>query len=291
MTTSMTGFGRGIIDAPFGRLIVEIQSLNRKFFEVNTTLPKELSRFENEIRKWVAEKVQRGQITVRVQWIPSSEILSNLLPDVETLKSLKEAWENIAKQLKMDPNTIDLSFLIANVPSIQKNDLLKEEDLSILQKCVGDALTALLRMKNEEGKALVKDVSHRLKMLQKMVSSIEALAPAAIEKMRQKLQEKMKSLLPQDPSLDDRIMKEAAFFAEKIDISEEITRLKSHFVQFAESLLVKGSIGRKLEFIIQEMSRETNTIGSKSADAQISNLVVDMKSEIEKIREQSQNIE
>lgn len=291
MPTSMTGFGRGTIDAPIGRFIVEMQSLNRKFFEVNAYLPKELSRFENEIRKWVAEKISRGQITVRVQWLPSREALSHFLPDVETLKSLKSAWENLAELLGMDAKSIDLPFLISSVPPMQKNELLKEEDLPLLKKCVEEALLSLSSMKNEEGKALTKDVSERINTLQKIVAAIEILAPDATEKMRQKLQEKMTSLFLDDQTLDDRIMKEVAFFAEKVDISEEITRLKSHFGQFEECLGAKGSIGRKMEFVLQEMSRETNTIGSKSADAKISSLVVEMKSEIEKIREQIQNIE
>ncbi len=285
MPMSMTGFGRGTIDALFGRLIVEMQSLNRKFFEVNTYLPKELSSFENEIRKWISEKIHRGQITVRVQWIPSSVAL---VPDLEILKKLKEEWENRALQLKMDPKAIDLPFLIANLPPIQKNDLLKEGDL---QKCIEEALDALVRMKEKEGMALAKDVGGRVDELQKMVMAIEELVPTAVDKMRQKLQERMKSLFTEEAMLDDKIMKEAAFFAEKIDISEEITRLKIHFVQLGEVLRASGSIGRKMEFILQEISRETNTIGSKSADANISNIVVEMKSEIEKIREQIQNIE
>lgn len=291
MPVSMTGFGRATFDAPFGRLIVEMQSLNRKFFEVNAYLPKEMARFENEVRKWVSEKIQRGQITLRIQWVPSREVLSHFLPDVETLKSLKGAWENIAKQLQMDTQSIDLPFLITSIPPIQKNDLLKEEDLSILQKVVEEALSAMLVMKEKEGEALVKDIDQRIQMLESLLKSIQEIAPFASIKMREKLQEKMKSLFAEDLSIDDRIMKEAAFFAEKIDISEEITRLKSHFVQFALTLKARGSVGRKLEFIVQEISRETNTIGSKSADAKISSIIVDMKSEIEKIREQIQNIE
>jgi uncharacterized protein (TIGR00255 family) len=291
MPLSMTGFGRATFDAPFGRLIVEMQSLNRKFFEVNAFLPKEMGRFENEVRKWVSEKIQRGQITLRIQWVPSREVLTHFLPDIETLKSLKSAWENIANQLQMDSQTIDLPFLISSVPPTQKNDLLKEEDLSVLQKVVDEALQALLVMKQKEGEALVKDIYTRIQLLESMLNSIEEQAPAASIKMQEKLQEKMKSLFAEDSSIDDRIMKEAVFFAEKIDISEEITRLKSHFVQFEESLKTRGSVGRKLEFIVQEISRETNTIGSKSADAKISSIIVDMKSEIEKIREQIQNIE
>lgn len=291
MLASMTGFGRGTIDAPFGRFIVEMQSLNRKFFEVNAYLPKELSRFENEIRKWVGEKISRGQITVRVQWVPSKDALSQFLPDLETLKSLKSAWETLALELRMDVKGIDLPFLISNLPPVQKNELLTEEDLPLLKQCVEEALSALFTMKFEEGKALANDIRERINALKKNVAAIEVFAPDATEKMRQKLQEKMKTLFLDDQALDDRLLKEIAFFAEKIDISEEITRLKSHFTQFEECLKTTGSIGRKMEFVLQEMSRETNTIGSKSADAKISSRVVEMKSEIEKIREQIQNIE
>lgn len=291
MPVSMTGFGRANVDAPFGRLIVEIQSLNRKFFEVNTYLPKELSRFENEIRKLIAEKIQRGQITIRVQWTPSREALSQFLPDLDVLKSLKSSFEKLAKQLKMGPEEITLPFLISNLPLIQKNDLLKDSDFPIFRKCVEEAIFSLLNMKSLEGKALVKDIASRLKKLQIIVGSIEKLSPDATFKMREKLQEKMSSLFEKDQTLNDRILKEVAFFAERIDVSEEITRLKSHFIQFEESLKIKGSIGRKMDFIVQEMARETNTIGSKSVDAKISNFVVEMKSEIEKIREQIQNIE
>lgn len=291
MPMSMTGFGRGMIDAPFGRLIVEMQSVNRKHFEVSAHLPKELSRFENEVRKWIAEKIVRGQVSVRIQWIASKETLLHLLPDLETLKSVKQGWEDLARQLGLDPKAIDLPFIVAALPPTQKTDLLQDDDLPLFQKCVEDALQALLRMKSDEGKALTKDVSKRLQSIRKMVATIEEFAPEATEKMRQKLLEKMHSLLSPDQAIDDRIVKEVAFFAEKVDISEELIRLKSHFAQFEECFHVKASVGRKMEFVIQEISREINTIGSKSCESKISYMVVEMKSEIEKIREQIQNIE
>ena len=281
----MTGFGRGAIDAPFGRLIVEIQSVNRKHFEVAIHLPKELSCFENEVRKWVAEKVLRGQITVRIQLVPSKETVSALLPDLELLRSAKSGWEHLSKQLGLDPRNIDLPFLVASLPPAQKTELLQEKDLGVLQQCVDRALDAMALMKDQEGRALAEDVRGRLKMIQSRVSSIVALSPDATEKMRQKLLEKMTSLLPKDQVLDERIVREVALFAEKVDIAEELTRLESHFTQFEECLRASGSVGRKMDFVIQEMGREINTIGSKSCEAKISYLVVEIKSEIEKIRE------
>lgn len=291
MPRSMTGFGRGSIDAPFGRLIVEVQSVNRKHFEVSIHLPRELSSFENEIRKWVGEKVLRGQITVRMQLIPSKETLVNLLPDLELLKRVKSGWEHLSKQLGMDPKNIDLPFLLGSIPTTQRTELVQEQDLSEIQKCVDLALDALSFMKNQEGKALTEDVRTRLRAIQKMVTSIVDLSSDATEKMRQKLIEKMAFLMPKDQVLDERIAREVALFAEKVDIAEELTRLESHFAQFEECMNVAGAVGRKMDFVIQEITREINTIGSKSCEAKISYLVVEIKSEIEKMREQVQNIE
>ena len=291
MPMSMTGFGRAMVDAPFGRLIVEIQSVNRKHFEVMTHLPKELSCFENELRKWIGQEVLRGQVTVRIQLVPSKEVMEGLLPDVELLKSLKNGWEKISLQLALPLEKIDLPFLLSSMPALQKGDLLQEKDLHILQGCVKSALKSLGGMKAQEGKALTEDVSGRLQLVQKMVATITEIAPESTEKMRQKLLEKMSSLLPQDQTLDERLVKEVAFFAEKVDVSEELIRLKSHFTQFDECLKASGAVGRKMEFVIQEMSREINTIGSKSCEVKISYLIVEIKSEIEKIREQIQNIE
>lgn len=291
MPKSMTGFGRGAIDAPFGRLIVEVQSVNRKHFEVSVHLPRELSSFENEVRKWVAEKVLRGQITVRMQLIPSKETLANLLPDLELLKSVKSGWEQLSKELGLDPKNIDLPFLLGSIPPAQRTEIVKEQDLGEIQKCVDLALDALSLMKKQEGKALTEDVRTRLRVIQKMVASIMKLSSDATEKMRQKLLEKMTSLLPRDQALDERIVREVALFAEKVDIAEELTRLESHFAQFEECLHFAGAVGRKMDFVIQEMTREINTIGSKSCEAKISYLVVEIKSEIEKVREQIQNIE
>lgn len=288
---SMTGFGREAIDAPFGRLIIEIQSVNRKHFEVHVHLPKELLRFENEMRKWVSEEVERGHVSLRIHLTPSASAIADLLPDPEILKSLKSGWEKIAKLLKLDPKNIDLRFLIDSLPLAQKGDLVKEIDLPVLQKGIKKALSSMAKMKAQEGKALIQDIKARLEAIQKMGLSIEKLSPEAVSRMREKLTEKMKMLFPSGLGFDERVLKEAALFAEKVDIAEELIRLKSHWEQFRECFDAKGAVGRKMEFIVQEMGREINTIGSKSSEPKISYLVVEMKSELEKIREQIQNIE
>ena len=288
----MTGFGRGEAKASCGRLIAEIQAVNRKHFEVQVHLPKELSRFENELRKQVSEAVLRGHVALRIQFLPSGDAMHHLLPDAASLQSLKKAFEKLAKELKLDPKAIDLPFLMQHMPAMQKTDLFDDKEAACLRACVDKAIKAMLVMKEKEGKALVLDIASRLKTMRGKVASIEKLAPEASGRMRQKLQEKLRDLFGASKEIDERILREVALFAEKVDIAEEVTRLHSHFAQFEEVLRGKEkAVGKKMEFIVQEMGREINTIGSKSAEAKISTLVVDIKSELEKIREQIQNIE
>lgn len=289
MPSSMTGFGRAISDAPCGRLTVETQSVNRKYLEVFVSLPKEFSRFEHEVRKWVGEAVSRGQVSVRISLIPSGTGLEGALPDVEMLKGLKKNWEKMARELGYDPKVIDLPFLMQVSPALTKPEA-RDEDLSLLRRCVGEALQDLVKMKKSEGKALSDDLAKRLKELERMIGAVEAIAPDATKKMRQKLTEKMEEVLKPGGDVEERLLREVALFAERVDISEEITRFRSHVVQFKE-LLRGESVGRKMDFLIQEMGREVNTIGSKSMEAKISHTVVELKSELEKMREQIQNIE
>ena len=158
MPRSMTGFGRAVIDAPFGRFTVEIQSVNRKYFEIFLTLPKEFFRFENAIRKSLKEKVSRGHLHLRLQLISSAENVR--FPDIETLKAVKQGWERIATSLGLDKGQITLSFISQMAPQEEKRELFEEE--MFLEKCVDEALENLLRMKEEEGNALVQDIIQRL---------------------------------------------------------------------------------------------------------------------------------
>lgn len=292
MLTSMTGFGRAIFDAPFGRLTAEVQSVNRKYLEVFVSMPKEFARFEIEVRKWIGENISRGQISVRIFLNPNGEAVEHLLPDISLLKALKKGWDKAAKALKTDTDKVDLPFIMQYLPIGPKQDLGKEEDLEALRRCVKKAIEGLLKMKQAEGKALAQDLAGRLKKIERMIVEVEKLAPNAAQKMREKLQERLLEALKPGAELEERLLREVALFAERVDISEEITRLFSHIAQFEELLSPKQtSTGRKMDFLIQEMGREVNTIGAKSMEAKISHLVVELKSELEKMREQIQNIE
>jgi uncharacterized protein (TIGR00255 family) len=218
--------------------------------------------------------------------------MDNLLPDVKLLGSLRTGWEHIAETLGYGKQVIDFAFLVKNLADAPQTRLANDEDFTPISEALSHALHALDAMKSVEGKALAKDMSYRLTLMETHLGAIEEIAPDAVAKMRQKLKERMEEVYSQPEQLDERLLREVALFAEKIDISEEITRFRSHLAQYRDYLASRdGPVGRKMDFLTQEMGREINTIGSKSMDARISHLVVNVKSELEKIREQNQNIE
>jgi len=288
---SMTGFGRAEVEAPFGKIVTEIQSVNRKYFEVNVHLPRDFSRFENSVRKQIGEVVARGSLTVRIHLLPNTSTIENLLPDVEILQSLKKGWEALALSLGYEKGVVNLPFLLERSAAIAQTKEIKEGDFDSFGQCIKQALLALQSMKELEGASLAKDISTRLKEIAQKVDAIEKGAPDAVHKLRQKLKERMDEILAPGVELDDRLLREIALYAERLDISEEVTRFRSHISQYLDLLKSKDSNGRKMDFLIQEMGREINTMGSKSMDANISHLVVEVKSELEKVREQIQNIE
>lgn len=290
MLASMTGFGRTILEAPFGKIVIELQSINRKYLEIFVSLPKEYGRFEPDIRKWIQEKISRGQVSVRAYVIGGSESSASL-PSLELLQSYKEGWEKLATQLGYNSSTIDLPFLMAQLPKLSAVELARDEDLPFFEAATKEALKNLLAMKQTEGKALSADIQKRLEMMEHHLAVIEPLVPEAVHRMKKKMQERILEVAPSLSETDERILREIAIFAEKVDIAEELTRFRSHVQQFEALLKTPHPTGRKMDFLVQEMGREINTIGSKSLEAKIAHLVVEVKSELEKIREQIQNIE
>lgn len=288
MTRSMTAYSRATSDEVEGLIwVVEIHAVNRKMLDIHMHVSRELLFLEIDLRKMVAKEVQRGQVTVKIQYKKSR----NTQAALPLLKKLKTHWEKMAKSLGFSKSEIDLTFLLEQMDRVSLEEELGTKIRATLEKTLQGALTIFIKMKETEGKALALDVTKRLKTLSTTVGAIEKQSAKAPEKYRKKLILRLKELL-EDAARDERVLREVALFAEKADITEEITRLKSHVAQTNALFKSKEkSIGRTLDFLTQEMLREINTIASKSPDLAITQKAVECKAELEKIREQVQNIE
>ena len=293
MLRSMTAYGRASIEHRLGRFVVEIYSVNKKFFEVTYYGPVELSRFDMDIRKWVNAEVSRGYVTVRVSadFEESSPVV--VKPNISLAKQLKAAWKRIAEEVGCD-GRVDLALLAQEENLICHSDELRDEEAyrQLLQRCVSEALQQLIAMKDKEGCALIEDIEGRLSFLHQGIEAIASRAKGAPNRYRQKLEATLQEVLSGGFEDEERLLREVCIYADRVDVSEEITRFRAHLEHF-ESLL-RGEevrIGKKLDFILQELNREINTIGSKVADVEIARLVVEIKNELERIREQIQNVE
>lgn len=289
----MTAYGRFSLSSKVARFTAEIQSVNRKYLEINVSLPPELMRFEGEVKKWVGEKVGRGQVNIRLTAIFDEATPVVVAPNLSLARQVKKAWDEIAKDLKIKEG-FELEMLAGQEGILLFNTEIgnEEEYRKDLYATVEGALKPFLLMKDKEGEALTVDTANRLAKLQGWIDIIATKAPGATAKYRQKLVERIEELLPGAVENEERILREIGLYAEKIDVEEEITRFKSHLKQFHDLLQKNsGSIGKTLEFMLQELNREINTIGSKSSDVDVSRHVIDVKSELERIREQIQNVE
>lgn len=280
--SSMTAFGQGEVISKQGRILVEIQSLNRRYLEFNLNLPKSLSYLEMQIRQFLSKKLFRGQITLSLLWQKDQKI--GIKPNLSLAHELKEGWDQIAQHLKLQ-ESFNLS-LIASEPNlflIEEENFAEEPFFEALET----ALSHLLKMKEEEGEKLAKDLDQRLSFLETQIAQIEKKAPLFVEKYREKLKKRTEEIADL-PDNEERILREIVLFAEKSDVTEEIVRFKIHVEQFRKTMKEGFANGKKLDFLLQELVRESNTIGSKGQETAI---VVEIKSELEKMREQVQNIE
>jgi uncharacterized protein (TIGR00255 family) len=287
----MTGFGSGRGDAGGEATEIEIRSVNHKFIEVKVRLPRELSALETEIVRAVKDRLARGAVEVAVRRTAASGLLA---PRVN--QALAEAYVAAFRELKARlglAGEIAVADVVAAEGVVRLEE--REVDLGAARASVSaallGALAALASMRTREGEALARDVEARLSAIEALVARVAELAPRAVELQRARLAERVAELA-RGVSLDPgRLEQEVALFAERTDVAEETTRLASHLAQ-ARALLASGEpAGRRLDFLVQEMHREANTIGSKSQSAEISVAVVSLKAEIERIREQVQNVE
>ncbi len=289
----MTAYGRAEVCSPQGLISVEVQSLNRKYLEIAISLPKELSALEMEMRKWVESRIGRGKVTLKVNARFDSSSPLAVIPNLSLARQVKEALSTIASDLHIS-SEIELEDLLQISDILHYQIKPQEEHLwgGVLKEACSMALDQAEAMRLTEGKAIEKDFIGRLKVMADALAEIERIAPSVKDKYREKLKTTLLEFTPQNTELEERLLREVAIYAEKVDISEEIMRFKSHLQQFSQKLTSNGSnVGKTLEFILQELGREINTIGAKAQDIAISQAVVSTKCELERIREQVQNVE
>ena len=289
---SMTGYGRGEAARGGAKFTVEISTVNRKQAELSLYLPRELDALESRARDEINAKVSRGRIAARVQWTAKSGERAQVEIDRNLANQYAEEYRKLAADLKLGGEvSLDAILRAPGVLQTSEEELDVESLWTPLRTAVRAALKELLAMRGCEGANLKKDLQKRIDALQKSVKAVKRQAPKTVRRHREALLDRLNQS-GLDLKLDDeRVLKEVALFADRIDITEELTRLESHFGQFADYAKAKGPVGRTLDFLSQEMNREVNTIGSKANDPVISRLVVTMKSELEKFREQVQNVE
>jgi uncharacterized protein (TIGR00255 family) len=291
MIKSMTAFGRAEKNTPFGKWILEIHSVNRKMLDVQIVMSKDFLRFDLDLRKWISEQLFRGYVTVRITHRVDEDVIPNTL---ESLKKLKGTWQKIAQEMGYDPDTIDLPFLLERMPEASVMDFEdKDEEIrKVLNALTQAALDEMLKMKRREGKHLAEDMLKRVDEIEKAAQKIKGSASKIAENFRQKLISRLENVVPFTPENEERYFRELAFYAEKSDITEELTRLESHFQQFRHYLgSEEKSIGKTLDFLMHEMQREVNTLAAKTQESEVAHVAVMMKAECEKIREQLQNVE
>jgi uncharacterized protein (TIGR00255 family) len=288
----MTGYGRGDADHGGTKFSVELNSVNRKQSDIVINLPRDLAALEPRIRQAINEKISRGRMNVVVGFHQGANGAAALALDTALARSYHDAMLTLQKELSA-PGEITIGTIL-QAPGVMRSpeqSLDADKAWPAVERALTTALSELVKMREREGKHLAKDLIHRLKVLRQEIKGIRGLYPEVVKKYRSALMERIQKAGLDLPVEDERLLKEVTIFADRSDISEELTRLESHLAQFAHHLRKNEPVGRTLEFITQEIFRELNTLGAKSNDAGISQHVVACKSELEKIREQIQNLE
>ncbi|MGM9966736.1 YicC/YloC family endoribonuclease [uncultured Rummeliibacillus sp.] len=291
MVRSMTGFGRGVTTTDQLQLTVEIRSVNHRFLEISTRFPKEWTEAEVFAKKVLSTKVSRGKLDVSV-YVKELEPLGQTVKiNWNLVNTYKEARDELRKQVPLDEKWSMSEILqLDQALILEMKQVSKEEILNAVKVAVEEAAQVLIQMRQREGQELLETILGFKKALEEQIVIIKEVSQQAVEKYRDKLIERIKEISQAD-YLEDRLLTEVAIFAEKADIAEELDRLASHLKQLDETLQEDTSIGRKLDFLMQEIHREINTIGSKNQSVDAANAVVQAKAIIEKMREQVQNIE
>lgn len=290
MIKSMTGYGRGKYDNEGREYLVEIKSVNNRYCDISVKLPRSISYLEEKIKKEIMTKVSRGKIDVFVTFYNNSTSGKNIKFNRELAGMYIAELKELAKEYMLDEDikVTEISKFpdVLNIENDEDEELIWNE----LKLPLTEAINNFVQMKEIEGKKIYEDLTNRIEDIQGKINIISENSTRLIKDYIVKLEKRIKELLNTENIDENRLAMETVIYADKCSVEEEITRLNSHVYQFKE--LIKGNVaGKKLDFLIQEMNRETNTIGSKSSSIEITNLVIEMKTQIEDIREQIQNVE
>lgn len=292
MIKSMTGFGRCEIAEADRKFTVEMKGVNHRYLDVNIRMPKKLNFFESAIRNLLKQYVQRGKIDIFIGYEDMTESQMTLKYNQKLAEEYMASFKQMKEQFGLD-NDVRVSTLARcpEVLTMEEQSVDEEELWSGLEKAMKGACEQFVQTKTTEGENLKKDIIGKLDGMLEVVARVEERSPQIVAEYREKLETKVKELLGDTQIDEGRIAAEVVIFSDKICTDEEVVRLKSHIKHMKETLEQTEGIGRKLDFIAQEMNREANTILSKANDLEVSNYAIDLKTEIEKIREQIQNIE
>lgn len=292
MINSMTGYGYGMYTENGMVAIAEIRSVNNRYNEINIKIPKILSNRENKIKEIIRERIARGKITLVISLNKELEGIIPLKVNTEIVKNYVKLLNSIRKTAKIKEQ-IKLSHLLAFSDIFEFSENTESDIVAwgLASKALDIAINELLKMRSNEGNFLMKDLLERIQKMEKSIQDIENISRERIPIEKQKISEKINQLISNIPIDENRLELEIALLADKLDVTEECIRFKSHINFFKDSLNDSSESGKKLNFLIQEMNREINTIGAKACSAEISHIVVFVKEELEKIREQLQNIE
>lgn len=291
MIISMTGFGRSEATGDGVTVVAEARSVNNRFLEISTRIPRELNHRENDIRDIVRKILSRGKINLNISVETDKATVPTFTVDPELVKTYKDGLDAIRRAAKVR-ESVSLDHLLHFSDVLLQNEAAREGDhWELVAQSVEQAIRNLESMRLNEGRELARDMRDRIRAIDGLVDEAEKLSKAKVPAERQRLRERIAQLFENDEFDESRLEFEIILLADKLDVTEECVRYRSHSKYFAEAMKGPEPAGRKLGFLLQEMNREITTIGSKSNDAEIAHLVVQAKEELEKIREQVQNIE
>lgn len=292
MIKSMTGYGRAQRTVDNMEITAEIRSVNHRYFEFSSRTPRAFGFLDDKLKSYVSSRVTRGKVEVYVSVNMLESTATSVTVNMPLAKAYYDAFLQMSNELGIE-NSLSVNDIarFPDVLSVHKDEEDEQKIVDAVISVLSEAVDKFIQMREVEGEKLKEDVCSRCDTIENFVSQVETLSKQSVVTYRDRLEEKMRELLDDKQVDETRLITETAIFADKIAVDEETVRLRSHIKQLKQMVSSSEAVGRKIDFLVQEMNRETNTIGSKSVSVEITQIVVDMKSEIEKIREQIQNIE